>query len=588
MSLLQIDPLAFPLEAEIVLPASKSIAHRAMICACLREGTTTILKDLTPSEDILIMAQCLQKMGYRVTWQGALRHTLRIVGGMPKKPKRGVVTIDCGESGATLRFLMALSAVTRGRWILTGRGTLRTRPIIDICSSLRALSVPINVSSHVPISITGGDLAGGTVTIDASVSSQYVSALLLIGSVCEQGLTIVAKGKIASESYADLTRIVLRDFGINVRKKSNIFFVQNAKKSLKASRKVVHYSIEADWSAAGSWMTLATLTGSSFRYLNLPIESEQPDSALLSVLDRLQRTGPQSIDCSHIPDQVPNLVVLAAFRSSKTELKGLSTLRHKESDRIVSITRELTKAGVRIVQRNDHLIIHPSMASYRTCSFDPHSDHRIAIACSIFALRAAGCRLKDSSYITKSDPTFVDQLFAAQASSMPIVLIGMRGAGKSTLGAGISQKLGLRFIDTDSVFTKRYGSIALYVTKHGWPAFRAKEEAILRESLSPRTVIALGGGGVESLQSRNLLRQRALVCWIQASEQTLLSRLRRKKRPPITSLSLSKEVRVLLRKRNPLYRDIASIIVPEERTPRRHILALKNALFNHVHRLLSS
>ncbi|MSR67686.1 hypothetical protein EXS65_02590, partial [Candidatus Peribacteria bacterium] len=330
-----------------------------------------------------------------------------------------------------------------------------------------------------------------------------------------------------------------------------------------------------DWSAAGSWLVLNELTQSRIRCVNLRADSSQADSKFPDFIHKLRRSGNVTIDCSGIPDQVMNLSVLAAFRNGKTMITGAKNLRHKECDRLAVITHELRKVGVEIQENEDGLVIAGSVQSSKLqplprlqptsithCLLDPHHDHRMAMCFAIMGLKIGDIKISDPECTVKSYPTFFDHLRAVIASPRPIVIVGMRGAGKSSLGRRLAAKLKLKSKDSDHVFVEKHGPIKEYIAAHGWTEFREKEEQIIEALLNIGTVVSLGGGATESKKTRAMLKDRAVVIWVQATKAELLKRLESGKRPAITDLPLHEEVHKLLVERAPNYKEVATIMIP--------------------------
>lgn len=564
-----IEALRFPVEALLTLPASKSHANRALICACLAEGVTNVLC-IRPSDDILLMVENLSRMGFEIKWEDKRKGILKVSGGLPvstptpsPSPTGGgeagktEVVLDCKNAGTVFRFLLSVAALIPGHWIFKRDESLRRRPIDDLLAALQTLGAEILVTED--IHVIGGKLQGSMVTVNAGISSQFLSSLLLIAPLLPRGLHLEAEGKISSSSYLDLTEKVMKDFGILIKKKVNTFIVQNTAYQSPAS-----YEIEGDWSAAGAWLVLNKLTGSRIAFSNLNAHSLQPDRLLPAAIERLGKRGNVTIDCSGIPDQVMNLAILAAFRKGTTTFTNISGLTHKESDRIAVLCTELPKAGIDVRRVSGGVSVKPSpsMPHKKMVILDPAGDHRMAMAFSILALLQGSISISDSGCVSKSYPDFFTDLASVASSSRPIVIVGMRGAGKTALAKKLAKKLSLACLDSDKLFESQHGSIASYVSANGWPAFRREEEKIIAEGLKSGTVFSLGGGAVESQRTRKLLKERADVVWLQVAKKDLLHHLSYRKRLPLTTLSHEEEIHALLLKRSPQYREIATIMLP--------------------------
>lgn len=560
---LTVDPLTLPSDVTLAMPGSKSHANRAIIAACLAMGTT-MLTNATPCDDVVALVDNVRKMGFRAQWIDKAPGTLRIQGGVPSTSGRAI--IDCSNAGTTLRFLTALCAVTPGEWVVTGSARMQQRPIGDLTTALNQLGADIeDTKGCPPLRIRGKALNGGIVTLDASKSSQFLSALLLIAPILKNGLTVTIASTLASGVYIALTRRVLQDFGSNCAMRGGKYVVRPSRMLSPGT-----ITIEGDWSAAGAFLVLEELTGSRITLPNIDPRSTQADAKLPEVIRKLRGNGKRAIDCTRFPDQVMNIAVLAAHRKGETILTGAANLRLKESDRLGVLTQELQKAGIRIEEQPDGLrILHSPRL--RSATLDPHDDHRMAMAFAILGCLHSKIRITDPGCVSKSYSHFWHDLKALHDSQRCIAIVGMRGAGKSTLGKALAGRLDRRHIDTDLVFIKKHGPILDYVKRNAWPSFRKAEEKIVATHLQKGNIVSLGGGAIESSPTRTLLNAEATVIWIQENVPTLLRRLRSASRPALTDLPLEKEVPQILHKRTPLYAGAAQIIIPPSLNPQKQL-----------------
>jgi len=554
-----VKPLRLPFDVSLTMPGSKSHANRAIIAACLSKGITTI-HSATPCDDVTLLVKNLHKMGFELRYTDRAAGTLVICGGIPQgNDVSKTIKLNCGNAGTTLRFLTALSCIVPGNFLITGNRAMLRRPIDDLVQSLKRHGAVIeDANGFPPIRVHGGSLEGGETLLDAKKSSQYLSALLLIAPALPKGLRVRLSGKPASPSYIDLTHKVMNDFGVHVRP-------GNAMVSVSASatyRSPKRYEIEGDWSAAGSFLVLSDLTKSRVQFTNLLSDSSQGDSMLPMVLHRLRRKGRLTIDCTDIPDQVMNLAVRAAFRDGVTILTGAGNLRFKECDRLSVLTSELSKAGIRIREHADGVTI-KGPSRLKPAILDPHDDHRMAFCFAVLGSLFPGIRIKNPECVSKSYPHFFGDLEKLHGSSRCIAIVGMRGSGKSTLARALAEKLHLKHRDTDIVFERQSGPIRAFVGKHGWSSFRKEEERIVSESLDPGYIVSLGGGAIESQICRDRLKESTFVIYLNVRTSSLIRRLRKESRPPLTNLPLHVEVREVLKKRRPLYRSVANLTVSE-------------------------
>ncbi|MFA7681653.1 MAG: shikimate kinase, partial [Candidatus Peribacteraceae bacterium] len=245
-----------------------------------------------------------------------------------------------------------------------------------------------------------------------------------------------------------------------------------------------------------------------------------------------------------------------------THISGARNLRLKETNRLKVLTSELKKAGIKISEMEDGLLVQGDSA-VKSAVLDAHGDHRMAMCFAILGSVHPGIRIKNSECVSKSYPHFFRDLMTLHTFSRCIALVGMRGCGKSSLAKKLASKLPLKRIDTDTVFERHYGRIGDFVQKKGWKAFRLKEEQIVAQSLQTGSIVSLGGGAIESAKSRRLL-QNVIVLWLEASVQGTVKRLQKTHRPALTDLPLQEEVSLMLKKRNPLYKSVANITLPEK------------------------
>ena len=222
------------------------------------------------------------------------------------------------------------------------------------------------------------------------------------------------------------------------------------------------------------------------------------------------------------------------------------------------MARELRKLEVDLDEHPDGLTIRGG-GPWAAANIDPESDHRIAMAFALAGLIKPGIAIQSPDCVSKSYPQFWRDLEHIRTHHRPVVLVGMRAAGKTTIGRALAEQTGSAFIDTDEQFVAEHGSIDAFVAANGWPAFRSQEERIVTASLIPGHVIALGGGAVESETVRSLLAEQAVVLWLRANPELLRSRLAGdSQRPSLTGAPIQDEVEDVLARREPLYSAVAS------------------------------
>jgi len=408
----EIIPVA-TVDAVITLPGSKSFSHRALIAAGLAEGTST-LRNLLEADDTRYTAQALRDLGCSIAWTRDLCKVTG-TGGQLRVPKGAIYL---GDSGTSMRFLTAVAALGQGRFVLTGSARLCQRPIQDLLEALAGLGVEAVSERHngcPPVVVQARGLAGGPTKVAGAVSSQFLSALLLISPFAARDVEIEVVGELVSRPYVDMTLSVLEDFGIAYYRQGYRIFAVPAGQRYQAQ----DYEIEGDASSASYFLGAAAITGGRVRLTNLNPESCQGDSGFLHVLaamgcqislaaDGVELQGRPlqgiHINMANMPDLVPTLAVVAAFAQGETVITGVPHLRYKESNRLQAVATELAKMGIAVRETNDGLVIiggTPHGAVIAT-----YNDHRMAMSFALAGLRTPGVRIAEPGCVAKSFPDF--------------------------------------------------------------------------------------------------------------------------------------------------------------------------------------
>jgi 3-phosphoshikimate 1-carboxyvinyltransferase len=401
-----------PVHATFSLPGSKSYTHRALIAAALAEGES-LLRNPLKAEDTELTAQALAKLGAGVHWEETAVRVRGAGGRLAPVPE----PIYLGNSGTSMRFLTAVAALGQGEYRLTGTPRLCQRPMGELLAALRQLGGKAESTSGKdcpPVLVKGG-LAGGRTRLSGAVSSQYLSALLLIGPLTPLGVEIEITGELVSRPYVDLTLDVQAAFGISFFRRGYRFFQVPGGQNYRSRE----YDIDADASSASYFWAAAALTGGRVSIANINMETSQGDIDFVSVLARmgcgldsslagLTVTGAPlhglEVDMRAMPDMVPTLAVLAAFAEGETLITGVGHLRHKESDRLAVVATELRKMGVEAQETADGLRI--KGGEPRGAEIDTYDDHRIAMSFAVAGLKVPGVVIKDPDCVKKSFPEF--------------------------------------------------------------------------------------------------------------------------------------------------------------------------------------
>ncbi len=401
-------------------PASKSSMQRACAAALLKEGDT-IIRNPGKSNDDLAALDVIQKLGATVKQSG---NDLLI-------SSRGVVSvspeINCGESGLGLRMFAPIAALSSQEIILNGNGSLLQRPMNFFDEIFPLLKIQIQSNEgKLPIKIKG-PLQPADITIDGSLSSQFLTGLLMAyAKACTAPVTIKVTD-LKSKPYIDLTLNVMKHFGWNVENKNYKEFHFAPTKNYKPQ--ITNYTVEGDWSGAAFLLVAGAIAG-EITVEGLDINSAQADKEILSALkisgakvtidDKITISPTQltafQFDATDCPDLFPPLVALAAYCNGVTTIKGVNRLTHKESNRALSLKEEFKKMRVEIEVKEDVMLI-TGNTRLTGANVHSHHDHRIAMACAVAALSAEDeTIIYDADAINKSYPDFYDHLQKLKAN----------------------------------------------------------------------------------------------------------------------------------------------------------------------------
>jgi len=405
----------------IRLPGSKSLSNRHLAIAAIAAGTST-LEGVLACDDCDRLVAALRAFGLAVESSG---DTCTITGGGRRLPHGAAV--DLGDGGTPTRFTLALATLAAGPSTVDGSARMRERPIAEGISILRALGATIGYAEaegRLPVSIAGGGLAGGEVEVGRTVTSQAISAALLVGAATRGGVAIRFRAEATSRTYLDLTVDALRAWGIRVEVEGDPPRRIAVAPGPVAARTM---SIEPDASSAAYPAAAALLAGGRVEFPGLPLDSRQPDQRFLrSLAARGARIGGDASrtiveapggrvravaeDLSDCPDAAVMAMVLAAAGDGASSFTGLATLRVKESDRIESVAAGLRALGGAVETGPDRVTIHPlpatALEASRAVSIDPRNDHRVAMAFAVLGLVRPGIVVGDPGCVAKSWPGF--------------------------------------------------------------------------------------------------------------------------------------------------------------------------------------
>lgn len=417
---IDILPVSSPVDAEIKVPGSKSDTNRALIAAALADGRST-LKGALFSDDTRYMMEALQRLGFDVD-SDVESGTITVTGLGGRIPAYDA-DLFLGNSGTSIRFLTALCALGRGRFRLDGIERMRERPIQPLIDGLRQLGVRATCEFNTgcpPVILETNGIQGGGVRMAGGDSSQFFSALLLIGGTTPGGIDITVEGDLVSTPYIDLTASVLQRFGVSMSHDDYKRLIVPGGQQYQSTE----YGVEPDASAASYFFAAAAVTGGRIRVSGLGRQSVQGDIHFVDVLEKMgcvvvwddqfiELTGPQQlrgvdVDMSEISDTAQTLAAIAPFADGPVTICGIGHNRKKETDRIAAPVTELRRLGVRVDEFPDHMIIHPSTP--HGGRVETYDDHRMAMSFALIGLRTPGITILNPDCTNKTFPGFFTRL----------------------------------------------------------------------------------------------------------------------------------------------------------------------------------
>jgi 3-phosphoshikimate 1-carboxyvinyltransferase len=409
------------LSGEVCAPPSKSYTQRMLIAAALSNGTSKVSNPLL-SEDTQATLRVITALGAKVK---ATYGCWTVTGAMPLQSAKE--PIDCGESGATLRFMIPVAALAPIPSILVFAGSLERRPVEPLLQSLKGLGAKAHsqkLGDKDAVIVEGGGILGGKTSIPGDVSSQFISGLMFACPLTKKDTDIILTTPLESADYVKMTQEVLAKHGVKVDIQENferIYIPANQ------TYKPCDCRVPGDFSSAAFLLAAAAITNSKVQINDLDYESVQGDKAILGILKHvgvagkvcensveINGTGSSlealNVDAKNIPDLVPACAVLACYAKGTSRISGAQRLRFKESDRLSSLYVELRKMGAHIEMDASSLTVKGSCALHGAV-IDPHNDHRIAMACSVAALGAEGeTTIQNAECVRKSYPQFFTHL----------------------------------------------------------------------------------------------------------------------------------------------------------------------------------
>ena len=403
------------LSGTLVVPSSKSAGHRDLICAALADGKS-LVKNITPSEDLEATCRVLQKFGATVETVAHEdgRRTVAVTGGLSSQTSP--LKVDCGESGSTVRFLIPVGLLTGREITYTGRGRLPERPLDPFLKIFDEKHIDYKKGNQsLPLTISG-QLKGGTYELPGNVSSQFFTGLLMTLPLLRDDSVIRSTTVVESESYINITLDCLRRHGIYVEKERDGLYLIRGRQAYRKGE----YTVEGDFSQAAFWL-VGGIIGQALELTGLSGNSTQGDREIVSFIEsmrgRIERSGSVlravpsrttglTIDVKDCPDLVPALAVLGTFSQGVTRIVNGARVRLKECDRLHAMAEVLNALGGKVQETKDGLIIE-GVSSLTGGRVRAWNDHRIAMALAMASQRCTGkLTIEGAECVRKSYPSF--------------------------------------------------------------------------------------------------------------------------------------------------------------------------------------
>ena len=410
------EPVLRPIDAVVAVPGSKSIANRALICAALADGSSTF-HNLPDGDDTEAMLSCLDVLGIGVERSTGTTTISGSGGVLPPGPS----VLPTRLAGTTSRFVTALAALGAGPYTIDGAPPLRARPMAPLHDALAALGATISGErrGHLPVTVSGPLRASERLQVRGDISSQFLTALMLIGPYVPGGLHITVTTPLVSRPYLLITRAVMAEFG------HGAVSVDDGEIDVEpGSYRGRDYTVEPDASSASYPLAAAAICGGRVKVPGLTSRSIQGDAGFSDVLATMGCTAARGdastmveggrglrgvdIDMVDLSDLVPTLAAVAVFADTPTRIRGVGFIRAKESDRLGDLCAELRRLGAEADDTDDGLTIEPAIL--HGSRLQTHDDHRLAMAFGLIGLRVPGVEIDDPDVVSKSWPGYWEML----------------------------------------------------------------------------------------------------------------------------------------------------------------------------------
>ena len=426
MEQLTLNPIK-KINGEVFLPGSKSLSNRALLIAALAKGTTKIT-NLLVSDDIKHMLKALTSLGIEYTLSECGTQCT-VVGNDGFFTTDAPLELYLGNAGTAMRPLCAALAASKGEFILTGEPRMKERPIGHLVDALNQLNSDVEYlenKDYPPVKMKGKALNGDKVTIDGSISSQFLTAILMVTPLIETDTTIEIEGELVSKPYIDITLDIMARFGVEVQNNNYQSFFVKGNQSYQAVDK---YMVEGDASSASYFLAAGAIKGGEVTVHGIGKLSVQGDKHFADVLEKMgaeiiwkdesitvkgKPLTAVDMDMNHIPDAAMTIATTALFAKGTTSIRNIYNWRVKETDRLFAMATELRKVGAEVIEGEDFISITPPK-SITHAAIDTYDDHRVAMCFSLVALSDTPVTINDPKCTSKTFPDYFEKL--AQVSS---------------------------------------------------------------------------------------------------------------------------------------------------------------------------
>ncbi|QDE31154.1 3-phosphoshikimate 1-carboxyvinyltransferase [Shewanella polaris] len=420
MKQLRLNPITC-IDGEINIPGSKSISNRALLLATLAKGSTT-LTNLLDSDDIRYMLASLKQLGINYKLSDD-KTVCTVEGNAGPISSDAAQSLFLGNAGTAMRPLCAALTLGQGEFTLTGEPRMEERPIGDLVDALRQLGADVTYLKNdgfPPLTIKATGLNGGDVEIAGDLSSQFLTALLMVAPLTKDSVNIKIKGELVSKPYIDITIALMKQFGVEVINHQYQRFEIKAGQQYVSPGKVL---VEGDASSASYFLAAGAIQGGEVKVTGVGRLSIQGDvkfaDALAQmgadiewgddfIIARKSNLSAIEMDMNHIPDAAMTIATAALFAKGTTKLTNIYNWRIKETDRLAAMATELRKVGAMVEEGHDYITITPPEA-LNTAAIDTYNDHRMAMCFSLMAFADCGITINDPDCTSKTFPDYFDQ-----------------------------------------------------------------------------------------------------------------------------------------------------------------------------------